>query len=144
MCIESQIIKDIDDSVIGPFGAHSYDGSLLRLFGFYALCQEAEESAAHARFRFALRRFSIEFWETALHGFFSVVVKDIDEYKSETKEMVFSRFVTCLRSVLIHWSKLNFSDQHIDDCVSLLGTLVGLEARRLKEIDSALIPFSQL
>ena len=42
LCIESQIIKDIDDSVIGPFGAHSYDGSLLRFFGFYALCQEAE------------------------------------------------------------------------------------------------------
>ena len=138
--IKNQIVIDIDQNVIGRFGARNYDDVLRRLFIFFAQSPEVEESDVHVRLRFALRKFNNEFWETALHGLYPLITKEIDEYPPCTKEEVFSRFIANLRIVLIWWSKSDFSEQRIDICIEHFGSLVGLETRRLEQLNKTLIP----
>ncbi len=135
LILKGVLVNGIDNYVVRLLGVGSYTTALTRLFE-YLSASSADAKYNSVRLRFAVLRFSNDFWEIALHSLYPFVVKNWEEFDFATREYIFTQFVSGFRSVLKYWMRHDFSTDYIDRCFRLLNIMTGLSRQDVQAIQS--------
>lgn len=134
------IVDEIDHQVLGTFGVFSYDDAIKRTFT--ALSVESGDHKIH-RIRFAIRRFSSDFWEIALHLTYKKAIPRWEKYGERLVASMYSSYAANFRHVLKIWEQEEFSPDCIDDCIKLLNDLTITGIFQIMDIEEDLRLFGK-
>ena len=135
LVLKGVLVDGIDKKVVRTFGVSSYEDGLTRLFGYLSV-PSTDTDYNSIRLRFAVLRFSDDFWGIALHFLYPFVVKNWMGFDFSTREFIYQRYIACFRIVLKYWLEHDFSSNYIDKCLLLLNKLTALSVQEVTALQA--------
>lgn len=132
------IVEEVNRHVYGAFGVFSFNDAIKRLFGYVALSGAEAKDNSSVRLRFAILRFSNDFWEIVLRPLYSFITEPWNEYEVSTRDVFYSQYASAFREVLKLWMRQDFSAIYSEQYIALLREMTDTPALKLKTIQACL------